>query len=334
MCEFGDPVLRVCNHKRDVTVKKSFRLSYFSLTILVALGLAFPASAQWDMLTPQLNAIEFGRQNEQSADAAQGYDDFADFDIASSLTTALVAPSPTQQLSAPRAIDTRYRYKRDRTAKNLESFIKRTLDQQARSELKRMLDEQPGIIDDVRAGIAGYGLDTHDVADAYALWWINAWLVANKLDEDPDKGTIAMVKQQVKNAIGATPDFARTTDAQRQEYAEALILQGTMLASAFEQFQGKPDLLNHLADAALKGAKASGMDLSLMTLTKNGFVPRQQADASGSLHNEATEIQLASAAKPQTTPSKDGSSLRTALAAGAGIGVVLLGGAFILKQRS
>ena len=281
-----------------------------------------PAQA-WDVLSPQLNAIEFGRQNSQSAEAASGESlrTAGPFSTTTSIATNLVSTlSGPQPEGVVPQVRTSFRNDPKRTQQNLRTFIKRTPEGDARKELKRLLDSQPTIIEDIGRDIRPYGLDPHDVADAYALWWMNAWLVANKRDEDPSRGTIAMVKQQVRNAIAATPDFAGTSDVDRQEYAEALLIQGAMLASAFEQFKTNPQMLDRLADAAKQGAKASGMNLSSMTLTRNGFEPRLAAEASGDGQQLAQEGAV------------EDSSIGLALAAGAGLGIVLLGGAAFLRK--
>jgi len=168
-----------------------------------------------------------------------------------------------------------YRYDRARTRQNLRNFIARTPVEAGRAELERQLAAQPGLMDEISAGARSFGFDPHDVADAYAMWWMNAWLVASKHDEVPDAATVEAVKRQVRNAFAATPDFAKTSDAERQEYAEALLLQATMLGSAFEQLKNDPRMLDQLANAAHQGAKASGIDLSRMSLTQSGFVPRE-----------------------------------------------------------
>ncbi|MEM7701908.1 MAG: DUF6683 family protein [Pseudomonadota bacterium] len=240
---------------------------------------------------------------------------------------ALTAPSTATRQAANQSYT--YQYKRERTRQNLNNFIERSPEGGAREELAKMIEAQPTMMDDLRAAIAPYGLDTHDVADAYTLWWINAWLVANKRDEDPNKGTIAMVKQQVRNAFAATPDFANTSDADRQEYAEALLLQATMLSSAFEQWQGDADRLDQLAQAAHKGAKESGIELSLMTLTRNGFVPRAGADATSIDPSERDAPDI----KRRAGVEGSDNSTALALAAGAGLGVVLLGGALMMRRQ-
>lgn len=214
---------------------------------------------------------------------------------------------------------------RGRTRQNLRNFVTRTPDPAARAELEQMIAAQPTLMDDIGAGVRGYGFDPHNVADAYAVWWINVWGASQKRNIEPDAQTVEAVKQQVRNAFAATPDMANTPDAVRQEYAEALLVQAAMLGSAFEQMKGDPQLLDQLAEAARKGAKASGLDLSLMTLTPNGFVPRKGADAGEeSVRNARVEA-----------PGADGESsgMGLALAAGAGLGLTLLGGAALLRKH-
>ncbi|MGB3471692.1 MAG: DUF6683 family protein [Erythrobacter sp.] len=193
-------------------------------------------------------------------------------EAARSMNRQIFAPAAPNAPSAT-ATDFTYRYNRTRTQQNLRTFVDKSPTAEAKADMEKMIADQPTLMDDLRTGIKPYGLDTHNVADADAFWMINAWLVANKRDEDPGRGTIAIVKRQVRNAFSATPEFANASDADRQQYAEALLLQGTMLSSAFEQWQRKPEQIDQLADAALKGAEASGLDLSKMTLTRNGFVP-------------------------------------------------------------
>lgn len=161
---------------------------------------------------------------------------------------------------------------RSRTQANLRNFVARTPHPAARAELEQMVAAQPGLMDEIAASTRAYGFDPHNVADAYALWWINAWDASEKRDSKPDAATVAAVKQQVYAAFAAMPDFAATSDAKRQEFAEALLLQAALLGSAFEQNKNNPEILEMLAIAARKGAKASyGIDLQTMTLTRNGF---------------------------------------------------------------
>jgi flagellum-specific peptidoglycan hydrolase FlgJ len=245
-------------------------------------------------------------------------------------TNSTSSNTTAQSASRTVVIDSTYRYSPSRTQQNLRTFITKTPEPAARANLEQMITVQPSLMDDIKGAMRGYGFDPHNVADAYAAWWITVWGIANKQNIEPDAGTVAAVKQQVRNAFAATPDFANTTDAQRQEYAEALLLQAAMMGSSFEQWKSDPNLIEQLAEAARKGAKDSGLDLSLMTLTPNGFVPRKGADASSAVGGADDTIRNARADSP--ADESESSSLGLALAAGAGVGVTLLGGLALMRR--
>jgi hypothetical protein len=226
--------------------------------------------------------------------------------------------------------DFAYRYSAARTQQNLRSFISQSSDPAARANLEQMFAGQPTLMDDIAQGVRAYGFDPHNVADAYAVWWINVWGVSQKRNIEPDAVTVQAVKQQVYAAFAATPYLAQTDDATRQQDAEAFLVQAAMLGSAFEQMKNNPEQLDRLAAAARQGAEVHGLDLSKITLTSQGFVPRKGADASGSVAGEDDTIRNARA----DTPAAEGESsgLGLALAAGAGLGATLLGG-FALMRR-
>ena len=160
---------------------------------------------------------------------------------------------------------------RSRTQQNLRNFVERTPDPAARASLGQTFSSQPDLMEIIGAAVRGYGFNPHNVADAYAVWWINVWGASQKTNIEPDAATVAAVKQQVRSAFDATPGFAETSDAERQEYAEALLLQAVILSDAYEQLKSDPAMLEQLAQVARQGAIASGLDVSKMTLTADGF---------------------------------------------------------------
>lgn len=286
----------------------------------VALALVFLAIA---------SPVQAGAFNMGGLTATLSIDHVTQAERARSINEQVFAEPLIAQRPQAEPIVTRYARSAARTQQNLRNFVARTPDPAARANLEQMFAAQPKLMEEISAGAKSFGFDPYDVADAYAMWWMNAWLVANKRDEVPDNGTIAMVKNQVRNAFAATPDFAKTSDADRQEYAEALLLQATMLGSMFEQWKNDPKMLDQLADAARKGAEASGLDLSMMILTRNGFVPREGADASGA---GAGEDPVRNARADALAGESDSSPLGLALAAGAGLGATLLGGFAFMRR--
>jgi hypothetical protein len=165
-----------------------------------------------------------------------------------------------------------YRYSPQRTQQNLRNFIARTPDPAARANLEQTLAAQPTLMNEISAAVRVYGFDPHNVADAYAVWWINVWGASQMQNIEPDPETVEAVKRQVRSALAATPDFAEANHAERQEFAEALLLQAAMLGSGLDQWESDPEMLEQLAKAARQGALASGLDLTKMRLTRDGFV--------------------------------------------------------------
>ena len=124
-----------------------------------------------------------------------------------------------------------------------------------------------------------YGMRVNNVADAYAMWWTSAWNGAQGRNDDPSAGQMAMVKRQAANALAATPEFARATDAGKQELAEALLVQAAMIQGAIDTYKSDPVMLAKAKAAIAKGAQGMGLDLSTMTLTDDGFVPAKKTGA-------------------------------------------------------
>jgi hypothetical protein len=239
----------------------------------------------------------------------------------------------SDEIEAPEIVDEAlftFTPSRARTQQNLRNFVAKTPDQAARANLEQMFAAQPTLMDDISNGIRGYGFDPHNVADAYAVWMINIWGASQKRNIEPDAATVAAVKQQARDALAATAYGAKASDADRQQDAEAYLVHAALLGSAFEQMRGDPAQLEQLAEAARQGAKATGLDLSKMTLTSNGFVPRKGADASGAVGGDDDTIRNARADTPSTEGESSGLGL--ALAAGAGLGVTLLGGLALMRR--
>jgi hypothetical protein len=183
------------------------------------------------------------------------------------------APRPSS--SAGGLADFSFRYSKQRTQQNLRNFVARTPVEAGRADLEQMFAAQPTLMDDIAAGVRAYGFDPHNVADVYAVWWINIWGASQKRNVEPDAATVAAVKHQVYAAFVETPYLKQVSDAERQQDAEAFLVQAALLGSAFEQMKSDPAKLEQLANAARQGAKAQGLDLAKMTLTSNGFVPRK-----------------------------------------------------------
>jgi uncharacterized protein YjbI with pentapeptide repeats len=118
------------------------------------------------------------------------------------------------------------------------------------------------------------GLHTTNLADAYTVWWINCWSAVHADFSTPDRATIDAVKAQAARALLAGGKTAETSDALKQQFAEAMLVQALLLDAALQQAKGNPAQLKLLATAANTGAMGMGLDMRSMVLTSSGFVPR------------------------------------------------------------
>lgn len=121
--------------------------------------------------------------------------------------------------------------------------------------------------------LAKVGLRVDNVADAYAVYWVEAWQAVHGVSGDTSRATAQAVREQATRAIGATPAFASATAAQKQEFAESYLIQAVLVGAAKEQAKDDPAKLAQVSAAVEKGARAAGLDLRAMTLTEEGFRP-------------------------------------------------------------
>nr|WP_010542925.1 DUF6683 family protein [Sphingomonas elodea] len=121
--------------------------------------------------------------------------------------------------------------------------------------------------------MAPQGLRIDNVADAYALWWITAWQASRGNNDTPDRTVLSAVRAQAESAVTAAGELTRATDAQKQELAEALWVQTALIDGAVEQAKHDPVRLREVGAAVRKGAKSMGLDLGMIELTREGFIP-------------------------------------------------------------
>jgi hypothetical protein len=182
--------------------------------------------------------------------------------------------SPASASQASSAAAFRYTPSPQRRAANLARFVakSRANDPQGAESLAALF-ASGDVIEGMRAPLAAAGLRIDDVADAYAAWWINAWQASRGVDDDVSRRMATAVRTQAAQALASSGLLRGATDAARQEMAEALLIQATLIAVAIKQSQGNPALGRQIATAVSQGARGMNLDLASMTLTEDGFVP-------------------------------------------------------------
>ena len=300
-----------------------------AVALLIALGIAgSPAAAQdmgWSTIIPSVTGTDtLGLTLREQMQGQRATDRRV------SPRNNLVAPN-TAAPTAANLQALRFKPSKQRRAANLSAFVAKTraMDRGTAEDLQRLF-ASGDFIDKIGGAIAPLGLRVDNVADAYAIWWISAWNATRGNNDSPSRAMSEAVRAQTARALSATPEILGADDAAKQELAEALLIQMTLLDTAVEQNKNNPAQLRALGSAASQGAEQMGIDLSAMQLTENGFVPAGGAEASPARGGSADATRVA-ASGPATAPANDEKPLPYGIAAAAaGLGA---GGWIILRRQ-
>ncbi|WP_337827084.1 DUF6683 family protein [Pseudonocardia sp. TMWB2A] len=184
---------------------------------------------------------------------------------------------PVTQPSPGPIVNLKYTPSKTQTQRNLAKFVAKTREiSPANADQMAQIFATTDVIGHIGQGMRSMGLHADNVADAYTLWWVVAWHAANRQNAEPNKQIMASVKRQVETALRSSPQIATATNAQKQEMAEAMLVQAAMIDAGIDDAAGNPTKQAALARAVNQGAMAMDRDLDLtkMTLTQDGFVPR------------------------------------------------------------
>jgi len=123
--------------------------------------------------------------------------------------------------------------------------------------------------------VASDGLRPGDTADALTAYWVMNWMIAN--GGDNTRTQTQAVRNQVRPVIASNPAYARLNEAQRQEFAEILMLNFLIQHAAYVEAMQRGDqaVLQKLADAAVARFRSEmGVDLRQLQLTDRGLIKR------------------------------------------------------------
>lgn len=174
---------------------------------------------------------------------------------------------------APLRVKTSFRPSMAVRKRNFAQFVAKTraVNPQGADQLQKQLGSQD-VMGALGRGLAPLGLKTNDVADAMTLYVITAWNGTRGRSEDPTRVRCLAVRRQMAAAIANTPQFATATDAQKQEYSEAMLIHAMLLDATVADAKSKPQEMDKLKAAIAQGAKVTlGLDLRRLQLTDAGL---------------------------------------------------------------
>lgn len=157
---------------------------------------------------------------------------------------------------------------------NFAAFVEksRAIDAVSAAQIEQMLLTQDLIGGFDRLMRRDYGMRANNVADAYTMWWTNAWQAANGDLSDLSPTTVLAVRAQAAELLGRMPAMRGASDAAKQEFAEAFLVQAQLIAASAASVEDDPAKLRELGAAVATGAMRMGLDLNSMTLTEEGFL--------------------------------------------------------------
>lgn len=120
-----------------------------------------------------------------------------------------------------------------------------------------------------------FGLDTGNVVDAVAIYYLAMWGAANNQEATMTADQARGARAHVARAVNFS-GMGLNTPAARQRFAETLIYQGLLMDAAMERAQtdGDTAMQRTLSNAAHGQMQRMGLDMRALRITGEGFVPR------------------------------------------------------------
>jgi len=117
-----------------------------------------------------------------------------------------------------------------------------------------------------------YDLRTDDVADAAAAYVVTAWYAVQGRSDDAPRSHVQGVREQIRRTLLSLPEFGRTSDATKQQMAEALLVQMMIADASFTAAKGKPAQMTKTKAAINQGVRSTlHLDLSKLKLGSQGL---------------------------------------------------------------
>ncbi len=180
-----------------------------------------------------------------------------------------------QAIAAPNAAAIaalNYRPSLDVRRENIAKFVAglKAMNPDAGAQMEQVF-AQVNVIEEMGKSIAPYGLKTSNIADAYTVYFMTAWMSANGRTDDNTNEQVAGTRQMAVNALAASPDIGKLSDADKQAFAEGLLIQAMMFDAMTDAVAADPAGLAKVKGDVKAGAKEMGIDVDAFKLTPTGL---------------------------------------------------------------
>lgn len=157
--------------------------------------------------------------------------------------------------------------------RNIASFLSRvrSIDPQVADSLEREFAASD-IFGNMAKKLAGYGLKTNSVTDAFTIYSLVAWAGVRGSNNDPAKTHVRGVRNQMAHVLANIPALTSASDAKKQEIADSFLLQALLIESIVEGAKKRPETMPQVKSALVTGTRATlGFDLTTFKLTEKGL---------------------------------------------------------------
>jgi hypothetical protein len=210
--------------------------------------------------------------------AAQGVFDMGDLNAAIANTVqagpaaTLQAPAPPPSPAALAALQ--YTPSLDLRKANIAKLVVAL--KQTNAEAGTAFEQvfaQNDVIPMIGQEIAKYNLKVDNIADAYTLYFLGSWMAVNGRSEDPTAAQVTGTRDLVLKTLVGVPDLGKMSDADKQGFAEGLLLQFFMNEAMSQAVASDPAATKKVRGDLKTGFKETmKLDLDLFNLTANGLV--------------------------------------------------------------
>jgi hypothetical protein len=126
----------------------------------------------------------------------------------------------------------------------------------------------------IMAGFAQLeGLDSGTMEGMMALWYGQAWAIANQ-QPLPSKQQYQGIANQLHTSMQNSPKWSQMGNRQRQEFIEQLAYPLFVQKANYQAYlkQGKRDSMARMSAATQEGLRKIGLDFQNLKLSDNGFI--------------------------------------------------------------
>lgn len=197
--------------------------------------------------------------------------------LTNTLTIGAPSTPPSPAVTAATMETLNYQRSPERSQQNVKKFVDAM--KQFNADVGTQLETGLAGVDligGLEKQLTPYGVNTSNMGDVLAVYWLSGWMGVNGNDAEPTPAQIAGMKQMVAATLSSAPQIKSLSDADKQDTAEGLLLQMFFNQMMLDGLKTNPQALER-ARAEVKSSLKTmgGLDTDQFTLSANGLVRKK-----------------------------------------------------------